>query len=229
MAVKVTMSDDDNDLRRAIALSLGRPDPGTQEKFSASIDLTEDSPPPKPGPDKQPAAWTSLQDLDRAQMERDRLARKRKRDGLPLEAPETKALKSLEAPASKMSADYEIQFPTGVVKKTFCRGSPRRLDDISLEEVLHPDGLRMAILSAFMWDVGWVFSHLDWKGQTKVLCVMQAKDEMEKADRVAGVKQVLASEQQFMSNIRFCFPSMAGGVNCMHSKLMVLSYEKFLR
>ncbi len=32
-----------------------------------------------------------------------------------------------------------------------------------------------------------------------------------------------------MGNLRLCFPSMAGNVNCMHSKLQLLFHPTYLR
>ena len=50
---------------------------------------------------------------------------------------------------------------------------------------------------------------------------MQAKDE--------ATKQQYRRETASMSNLRLCFPSMDGQVNCMHSKLMLLSHPGYLR
>ena len=50
---------------------------------------------------------------------------------------------------------------------------------------------------------------------------MQAKDE--------ATKQQYRRETASMSNLRLCFPSMVGQVNCMHSKLMLLSHSSYLR
>lgn len=50
---------------------------------------------------------------------------------------------------------------------------------------------------------------------------MQAKDE--------ATKQQYRSETASMANLRLCFPSMEGQVNCMHSKLMLLSHPGYLR
>lgn len=50
---------------------------------------------------------------------------------------------------------------------------------------------------------------------------MQAKDE--------ATKQQYRRETASMSNLRLCFPSMEGQVNCMHSKLMLLSHLTHLR
>lgn len=32
-----------------------------------------------------------------------------------------------------------------------------------------------------------------------------------------------------MANLRLCFPSMAGNINCMHSKLQLLFHTTYLR
>lgn len=50
---------------------------------------------------------------------------------------------------------------------------------------------------------------------------MQAKDE--------GTKQQYRRETAEMRNLRLCFPSMERQINCMHSKLMLLSYPTHLR
>ncbi len=50
---------------------------------------------------------------------------------------------------------------------------------------------------------------------------MQAKDE--------GTKQQYRRETADMRNLRLCFPSMEGQINCMHSKLMLLSHPSHLR
>lgn len=50
---------------------------------------------------------------------------------------------------------------------------------------------------------------------------MQAKDEATKQDHRRGAAD--------LPNLRVCFPPMDGQVNCMHSKLMLLSYSSHLR
>jgi Tyrosyl-DNA phosphodiesterase len=69
-----------------------------------------------------------------------------------------------------------IQFPRGVVKKTWVLRQARKGDDIKIEEVLQRSDLELAILSAFQWDMEWLFSKLD-TSRTRLLLVMQAKDE----------------------------------------------------
>ncbi|KAB8299774.1 hypothetical protein EYC80_000026 [Monilinia laxa] len=69
-----------------------------------------------------------------------------------------------------------IQFPRGIVKKTWADGFPRE-DDIKIEEVLQHSTLQHAVLSAFQVEPGWVMSKL--LTTTKVIWVLQAKTEAE--------------------------------------------------
>lgn len=110
-----------------------------------------------------------------------------------------------------------IQFPNGTVKKTWAYGYPRQ-DDIKIEEVLQKEDLELAVLSAFQWDEEWILRKLNMR-KTKVICVVQAESEEQKAEIRANVPP----------NVRFCFPSMAGQINCMHSKLQLLSHPTHLR
>jgi hypothetical protein len=68
-----------------------------------------------------------------------------------------------------------IQFPDGIVKKTWAYGYPRQ-DDIKIEEVFQKDDLELAVLSSFQWDDEWVLSKLNLR-KTKVICVVQADRE----------------------------------------------------
>ena len=248
-------SSDDEDVKRAIALSLGQRDPVDTPSLEM-IDLTSEEPTSVP---TQPPDLSGIPGLNRAQMEQERLARKRKAEGqispppshaIPNEPSKNSGLPaSGDAPrkAARMGVHIVerqdlLHFPTGVVKKTWAKGQPRLGDDIKIEEVLQPAKLRMAVLSSFQWDVPWLFSKL--RGQrsmgsdgvagldvgdgyenanknVKVVMVMQAKDEETKGQ--------YRKETEGVGNLRLCFPSMAGGVNCMHSKLMVLSYQNSLR
>jgi hypothetical protein len=110
-----------------------------------------------------------------------------------------------------------IHFPYGAVRKTWVHGCPRQ-DDIKIEEVLQKDDLELAVLSAYQWDDEWILRKINMR-KTKIVCVVQAETEEQKAQMRANVP----------SNIRFCFPSMAGQINCMHSKLQLLSHPTHLR
>ena len=110
-----------------------------------------------------------------------------------------------------------IHFPSGVVKKTWAYGCPRK-DDIKIEEVLQKDDLELAVLSAFQWNEDWIMRKLDLR-KTKIICVVQAEGEAQKANIRANVPPMIS----------FCFPSMAGQINCMHSKLQLLFHPSHLR
>jgi hypothetical protein len=193
---------------------------------------------------KVPAGITGL---DRKAMEAERLARKRKataisppplrskpvnitsenskqskdvnastRSGLPIRPPSPPQTKS-ERPRTQIASGSP--FPTGVVKKTWCRGFPRQ-DDIKIEEVLERKDLKLAVLSSFQWDVEWLLAKIDTLN-TKLIMVMQAKDE--------STKQLYRKDTADMPNLRLCFPSMEGQISCMHSKLMLLAHPTYLR
>ncbi|RKF79278.1 putative tyrosyl-dna phosphodiesterase domain protein [Golovinomyces cichoracearum] len=142
-----------------------------------------------------------------------------------------------------------VQYPNGVVKKTSVRGFPRRGDDISIEEVLQKNDLTLAVLGAFQIDPEWIMGKLE--PQTRVYWVLQAKTESEVSHRIFCLllnpnrKSKLGKEEpnstsplsltkkdiesQATSNYKFCFPSMKGRVNCMHSKLQLLAHPSHLR
>ena len=109
-------------------------------------------------------------------------------------------------------------FLDGVVKKTWAFGHDRD-EDIKIEEVLQATDLKLAVLSSFQWDVEWLLSKL--KRSTQMILVMQAKED--------SIKRQYERETSTMTNLRLCFPPMEGQVNCMHSKLMLLSYSSYLR
>lgn len=70
-----------------------------------------------------------------------------------------------------------IQYPDGVIKKTWAYGYPRQGDDIKIEEVLQKETLDFAVLSAFQIDSDWIRTKL--LDKTKVVWVLQAKTEAE--------------------------------------------------
>jgi len=70
-----------------------------------------------------------------------------------------------------------IQYPDGIIKKTWVYGCHRQGDDIKIEEVLQKDDLELAVLSSFQVDPQWVGRKLD--DATKIIWVLQGKDESE--------------------------------------------------
>ncbi|KAI9934072.1 hypothetical protein MW887_005145 [Aspergillus wentii] len=118
------------------------------------------------------------------------------------------------------SSTPSVQFPTGVVKKTWAFLQERSGDDIKIEEVFQKSDLELAVLSSFMWDMEWLFSKADTR-KTRFLLLMQAKEE--------STKRQYESETASMKNLRLCFPPMDGQVNCMHSKLMLLFHPEYVR
>ena len=111
------------------------------------------------------------------------------------------------------------QYPNGIVKKTWGFGYPRQGNDIKIEEVLLPQQLQAAVLSSFQWDFDWLLPKLQTT-KTKFVLVMQGK---------GWEKESRQKEFEGIPNVRLCFPSMDGIVNCMHSKLMLLFYEGWMR
>lgn len=89
-----------------------------------------------------------------------------------------------------------------------------------MEEVLQKNDLTLAVLSSFQWDVEWLLRKINTK-TTQMVFAMQADTD--------AVKAQYRQETASMPNLRLCFPSMEGQVNCMHSKLMLLSYPTHLR
>ncbi|KAK0748634.1 hypothetical protein B0T21DRAFT_278159 [Apiosordaria backusii] len=111
-----------------------------------------------------------------------------------------------------------LPFPHGVVKKTWIYPSyPRVGDDIKIEEVLQKDILELAVISSFQWDEDWMLSKIDIT-RTKLYLVAFANSEAQEEMRNNVPK----------SRIRFCFPPMQA-MGSMHSKLMLLKYEKYMR
>ncbi|KAF8427386.1 tyrosyl-DNA phosphodiesterase-domain-containing protein [Tirmania nivea] len=116
--------------------------------------------------------------------------------------------------------DEIILYPDGVVKKTYLEGVERRGDDITIEEVLQKDTLKMAVLSAYQWDTTWIMDKLNVRN-TGLILVMQAA-EWEEKERLKKMFSVLRG-------VTLVFPDMSGQINCMHSKLMLLFHEEYLR
>ena len=246
-------SDDDEDLKQAIWLSLqATTTGGAGETPGEAINLDSDNERDTEhtatdchtnadAPTEYPIskAGQGLLGLDRKQMELERLSRKRKATSispppprkakvtyhpvasLPTEATATPALKAATTLRALSSSNgMGPVFPAGTVKKTWAFSHERKGDDIKIEEVLQRNDLSLAVLSSFQWDMDWLLAKINTRS-TQITLVMQAKDQ--------ATQQQYRHETAAMPQLRLCFPSMEGQINCMHSKLMLLSHPNHLR
>lgn len=187
--------DDQDDLRRAIAMSLG-------EDPLAARGLDREK------LEEERSARPTVLGLDRKKMEEERLARLRKRkaaeDHFPSGANEIgppsrrpRLMNSMseqppiiaqvrpqqQAPGQQptafggqgASASAVLRYPAGAVLRTWARGVPRG-GDIKIEEVFQKDDLELALLSSYQWDEEWFMGKLDMR-KTKVLLVAYAASE----------------------------------------------------
>ena len=222
-------NESDEDLRRAIALSLqDESEKGSSADQAIALD-DDDLPISRPAEGAasehgaspcgtQTAGSASILGLNRKQMEEERLARKRKASSPPPTSEPT--INNSSKPAKRQRIENEPRFLDGTVMRTWARGHSKASDMISLPEILDKENLQMAVLSSFQWDIPWLFDRLN-VSKTLVTLVMQAKDD--------AIKQQYRQETIHLPNLRLCFPSMDGQINCMHSKLMLLSHPKYLR
>ena len=181
--------------------------------------------------------------LDRKQMEAERLARlKRKRTEDISPPPVTRRVRS---PAPKIgllqhvpivadstyvspvvsSTMPPLKYSKPTLLKTWSAShsrSSRPPLDIKLAELLSPATLQSAVLSSYIWDYDWLFlqfgAHLK---RVKLLLVMHAKFQNQKG--------MIQHDFLGISNVKLCFPNMEGQINCMHSKLMLLFFDGFMR
>lgn len=154
---------------------------------------------------EQKPSFPGILGLDRKKMEEERLARlmkrkidtspdrreakqsrtespKGKRAGIksPHKSPTPKPEPRKEQPKARSvdtpTSTPSVQFPAGVIKKTWNANARRIGNDIKINEVFQASDLELAVLSSFMWDMDWLFSNLDTK-KTRFLLIMQAKEE----------------------------------------------------
>ncbi|KAK5997401.1 Tyrosyl-DNA phosphodiesterase 1-like protein [Cladobotryum mycophilum] len=226
-------SEDDEQLRQAIALSLQ--DQSNIPAESSRDDKEDPSAAAGPLPQKPKTQFGSLF-LDRKAMEEERLKRLGKRprsssgDGIT-KAPPPKRLSPYPPSRSDRNeeskedsinayatiASTSVPYPDGTVKRTWARGCNRNGTDIKIEEVLQKDQLQLAVISSFQWDEEWMLSKIDIS-KTNILLLAFAKDDTQKEVMRANVPP----------SIKFCFPPMYG-MGAMHSKLQILKYAGYLR
>lgn len=210
-------SSDDEDLKAALALSLE----------SGEDNAIKHETKPETGKENINETLKALAEARQARAAAEN--RKRERSISPPRS--SKKVPKLETTASETTISETsrkaepLQYPKGVVKKTWAFGHERTGNDVKIEEVLESQTLRTAVLSAYQWDVEWVMSKLKTPlrgGTTKCVFVMQAKEQ---ADR-----ELWRQQSEYMSKfLRICFPAMHNPINCMHSKLMLLFHPDKLR
>jgi hypothetical protein len=113
-----------------------------------------------------------------------------------------------------------LQYPRGVIKRTWSKSHPSDIKGIRFEEVIRKDELKTALFSSFMWDSEWFFGKINSK-TTKVILAMQSKTEQDREEQEEHAKGI--------PNVKVCFPPLRGAYTCMHSKLMLLFYAESLR
>lgn len=127
---------------------------------------------------------------------------------------------AIAPPDTPPAASTGIQYPRGVVKKTWVHGYPRIGTDIKVEEVLQKSTLKTAVISSFVWDFDWLTSKFN--SGTKFIIVLQARNQRE--------RDMYEKDFEGMKSARLCMPPMSGNnYGCMHSKLMLLFHATHLR
>jgi hypothetical protein len=236
--------DEDDDMRQAIALSLRGIKNSSSPERTPVVKMTVPTIPSSSemaigGIASQSASHTKSSTdqgrptdsirIDRKAMEQERLARlgKRKRDSSPNQP--AKQLASIHAfqdrqmPRMELQSpqDKTLQYPGGVIKRTFATKFPRT-DDITIDEVLQADSINIAVISSFMWDSEWL---------NKKLCPLKVKQIWLMNAKGQDVRQrwVREMEEASIPNLKLHFPPMNGMVHSMHSKFMLLFGKDKLR
>jgi hypothetical protein len=224
-------TDEDDDMRRAIALSLRemkRPSSREHHAIEGSMPATS-SAIRKSGSSTAfiPTATSSterktsfISTIDRATMEQERLARlsKRKRNS-SIDQP---SKRTTGGSGTRESSQYTtLQYPKGAIKRTFASKYPRT-DDISIDEVLQADTINIAVVGSFMWDAEWLHRKLNPLA-VKQIWVMNAKGQ--------DIQQRWREEmkESGVPNLRLHFPPMDGIIQSNHSKFMLLFGKEKLR
>ncbi|KAF1810319.1 phospholipase D/nuclease [Eremomyces bilateralis CBS 781.70] len=218
----MTSDDEDEELRRAIALSLqdvhGSPLPSDN---MASRDVNKSNVNNNTANGKKESAAMIQYGASQASAPH---KRRHSSSTISIESDDAGSKKQKldleDRKSSPARPDAPPPFPNvrGLLRKTWVFGQPRD-NDIKIEEVLRPSDLRLAVLSAFQWDMEWILNKV--KPTTKLVFVMEAKEE--------EVRKQWRTDADHYKNLVLCFPPMPGQVNRMHSKLMLLSFENWIR
>ncbi|GME48188.1 Phospholipase d nuclease [Neofusicoccum parvum] len=202
-------SSDDEELQRAIAMSLqdqsDDASPDEAEPTAAPGNNTSEAP-PAPSTDAtanptQPVNNRSINDslkqLDRKQLEAERLARQ--------EAPPHQI--GGAAASSSAQRTTEPQYLDGTIKRTWAYGCARG-NDIKLEEVLQKTDLTHLLVSTFNFDVEWWMNKIDFSTVKQTWIVGAQDDEQVYEWSLAPT---------ISPNISVCL-AMKGGNGVYHAK-----------
>lgn len=110
-------------------------------------------------------------------------------------------------PTTTPPTNASLQYPTGILKRTWAFGHPRS-NDIKIEEVLQKNTLNIAVISSWQWDFDWLMSKFV-PGKTKYVFVMEGKGESE----VGCFIILLVSQSMFPhweEGLKCCMPMMIG-------------------
>lgn len=247
----MALSDDDEDLRQAIALSLqdlsaGGAGETAHEAISLDSDSeTEEKSAGAAGHSKRQEDLSVLRvgqgllGLDRKQMEQERLARKRKAPSISPPPPRKAAASDPPVASVPVRSATRQELQTTVISQAssgsngtgpvFLTGTVKKTwafgHERKRDDIKLEEVLQKDDLNlAVLSSFQW---DMDWllakinSRSTQITLVMQAKDQ--------ATQQQYRRETAAMSNLRLCFPSMEGQISCMHSKLMLLSHPSHLR
>jgi hypothetical protein len=186
----------DEDLKHAISMSLSQPELSNR---STSLKLTKsDEHPPKLQPTGPGILGLDRKQMEVERLAR-HAQLKRKRDSTDISAPpisrrtRTKSPASQPSPRKPTSMETErafaarpsqapsskppsrpqaiLQYPIGIIKRTWISSHPRTDRDITFSELIDPPSLKSALLSSFTWDFDWLFPHFRTK-ETNFVLVM---------------------------------------------------------
>lgn len=203
LAIALSLQNHESLMQQAIEIS--DDDDGSSTASASSEDATQQTTQQTTQPSSLPQSQFGSIMLDRRAMEQERLSRLAKRqrpaadddddDVVEVPPPKKQAtgapaggnVKILGASASasasasttrpgQSSSSSNVPYPNPTIKRTWVRGTTRRGDEITIEDVFQKDKLELAVLSSFQWDEEWMLSKLDYT-RIKILLLAFARDE----------------------------------------------------
>ncbi|KAF2222684.1 tyrosyl-DNA phosphodiesterase-domain-containing protein [Elsinoe ampelina] len=243
------MSDDnDDELKRAIAMSLSESNTTKVEDAAAPV----------------VKSISGLAGFDRAAMERDRLARLQVRQGTtgddsqsgrkrrrdisppPISRPSKVArvtppedIPSSSVPSRTQSihnaGSTALQHPHGKLFKTWAFKQARNGNEIKIEEVFEKNTLEMALLSSFQYDLAWLFTKFNTQKTRFHFVVHENKmpQGMVKSGPTGAKPAQTEKRPSLVDELQSLGPNVKAYAptegRCMHSKLMLLVHRSKLR